>query len=87
MQFHDVAEIYHGATLPGFRSVVTCLPSVDFCFIALANYADVDFFDMETAAWRLAALPEPVAPPDIAPIAERFPEYVGPTPTRSPSAS
>jgi len=77
VQFHDVAEIYHGGTLPGFRSVVTCLPSVDFCFIALANYADVDFFAMETAAWRLAALPEPVAPPAIAPIAERFPEYVG----------
>jgi CubicO group peptidase (beta-lactamase class C family) len=77
VQFHAATEIYHGGALPGFRSVVSCVPSIDYCFIALANYEGADFFGMETAALRLIELPEAVPPPDLAPIPERFPEYAG----------
>jgi CubicO group peptidase (beta-lactamase class C family) len=76
-QFYDAREIYHGGALPGFRSTLTCAPSLDFCFVGLANYSDVDFFPMEAEAFGLAALPEPITAPDIAPVPERFPEYAG----------
>jgi hypothetical protein len=76
-QFYAAPEIYHTGMLPGFRSIVLCIPSIDFCFIALANYDDANFYAMELAALRLATLPEPVAPPEVAPVPGRFPEYVG----------
>jgi CubicO group peptidase (beta-lactamase class C family) len=77
IQIYDAPQIAHGGSLPGFRSLVSCVPSLDFCFIGLANYDGVDFSSMERAALRLATLPEPIQLPDIAPRPERFPEYVG----------
>jgi hypothetical protein len=75
--FYGSKVIFHDGLLPGFRSMVQCLPSADFCFIALANATEVSFSTLSQAAFRLSALPAPSPRPQLGPDPERFAAYAG----------
>ncbi len=71
-------QFSHTGRVPGYLSDLWCVPSVDLCLVALANYDIVEFAPFQRAALRLVTLPPKVAlPPETAPRPERFSDYVG----------
>jgi CubicO group peptidase (beta-lactamase class C family) len=76
--FYPSKTIFHDGAMPGFRSMIECVPDADFCWIALTNFNTVSFSEMGQAALRLMPLPPAdTSPSPVLPHPERFAEYAG----------
>jgi CubicO group peptidase (beta-lactamase class C family) len=77
-RFEPLKLIAHDGGIPGFSSIYYCVPSLDFCFIALANANDVFFPQSFVTAFNtLTNHPPMTAVPDVAPQPTRFAAYAG----------
>lgn len=68
----------HGGDIAGFAADILCVPTLDFCVVALANSSGAHLVNsIFVALETLTTLPAPSAIPDVLPKPDRYPLYAG----------
>lgn len=76
--YRTIKLVEHGGDVAGFAADIACIPSLDFCMVALANSSSAHLQDSVLVALQtLVDLPATSAVPDVAPKPERYPLYAG----------
>jgi len=79
LPYRELKSISHGGDIAGFAADIFCVPSLDFCLIALANASSAHLSNSVVVALNtLTNLPPPAgSKPDLAPKPDRYPLYAG----------